>query len=192
MTSSLAYRLPQLAILVSLGSVLVVDTANAQEQHVSPLTEQHELLKKDVGTWHTAIKVWPGPDAEPIASDGLETSKLLPGGLWLVTRFEGTMAGVPCVGAGNWGYDPVEKKYVGTWVDSMSPHVMTIEGDYDPETKTMTHLTKGCDPQTGQEAQYNATLRYRDDGTRWLEMYARGADGKSWKMMEVLYTRAEK
>lgn len=175
----------------TVGVLLVLQSVRGQEQPVSPLTQKHELLKQDVGTWDTSIKIWTAPGAEPIASQGQETSELLPGGLWLVTRFEGTMANTPCVGAGTWGYDPIEKKYVGTWVDSMTPHITYITGDYDPETKTMTHTSEGRDPATGEKFTRKSTLRYMDDGTRLVEAYATGPDGHSWKMMEVRYKRRE-
>jgi hypothetical protein len=98
------------------------------------------------------------------------------------------MANTPCVGVGNWGYDPVEKKYVGTWVDSMTPHITIISGRYDPKTKTMTHTSEGRDPTSGQKFKRISTLRYMDDGTRLVEAYATGPDGQTWKMMEVKYT----
>jgi hypothetical protein len=188
MTLSHAPRLPLVVLMALL--VLVVQTAAAQQQPSSLLTPQHELLNNDVGTWETTITIWPEPDAEPIVSHGRETSELLPGGLWLVTQFEGEMAGMPCTGAGAWGYDPVEKKYVGAWVDSMTPYLTTMKGDYDPQTKTMTLMTDGRDPATGKKVQYKVTTQYLDDGTKLAQMYATGADGQAWKMSEVRYRRA--
>jgi hypothetical protein len=135
MSLSVARRLSPALLAIVLCMLLVIQTVDAQQgQPVSPLTEQHELLKKDVGTWDTAGKIWPGPGAEPIVSQGQETYELLPGGLWLVSRFEGTTDGMPFASAGMWGYDPAEKKYLGTWVDSMTPRIMTFKGDYDPQT----------------------------------------------------------
>jgi hypothetical protein len=192
MTRSLALRLSQVAVLVSLGSALVVNTARAQEQPVSPLTEQHELLKKDVGTWDTAGKIWPGPGAAPIVSQGRETYELLPGGLWLVSRFEGTTAGMPFAAVGTWGYDPAEKKYVGTWVDSMTPQIMTFKGDYDPQTKTMTRMSDRRNPATGATIKFKTITRYVDDDTRLFEMYLILPDGQPWKTMEIEYKRAAK
>lgn len=175
-------------LFVAFATLFALQNALGQEQLTSPVVPEHELLKQDVGTWDTQIKIRPDADAEPIASTGRETSKLLPGGLWLETRFEGTMAGVPCVGIGTWGYDPVEKEYVGTWVDSMTPHITYISGTYDPATKTMTHTSTGRDPTSGEKYQRSSTLRYLEDGTRLVEAYATGPDGQTWKMMEVKYT----
>ncbi len=49
-------------------------------------------------------------------------------------------------GQGQTGYDPAKKKYIGTWVDSMSPTIMMMEGDFDPRTKTLTMYSKGTGP----------------------------------------------
>ena len=54
-------------------------------------------------------------------SKGIEKNELLKGGLWLISRFEGEVVGTPFTGIGTFGYDPAEKKYVGTWVDTMTP-----------------------------------------------------------------------
>ena len=191
MAPSSTHWLLQLVVPMAVGAVLSVAPANAhaQQQPVSPLTPEHELLKRDVGTWETTITAWPAPGAEPITSRGRETSELLPGGLWLVTRFEGHMDGVPCSGAGFWGYDPAEKRYVGSWVDSMTPHLITIRGEYDPRTKTMTHVAEGRDAATGEKFEHRSTQEYLDDGTRLVKAYATGPDGKEWEMMEVKYTR---
>jgi hypothetical protein len=187
MAASYAYRLRTLSFGV-LAALFIFENVLGQESPTSPITAEHELLKQDVGTWDTEIKVWPSPDAEPIASKGRETSKLLPGGLWLETRFEGMMASTPCVGVGTWGYDPAEKKYVGTWVDSMTPHVTYITGEYDPKTRTMTHTSEGRDPATGEKFTRKSTLRYMADGTRLVEAYATGPDRQTWKTIEVKYT----
>lgn len=185
MTAAFSPRLWTLAFGFLIASTM--HSVRSEEVSNSPLTPQHELLKKDVGTWDTEIRVWPTPGADPIASQGREFSKLLPNGLWLETRFVGTMANTPCVGIGTWGYDPIEKKYVGTWVDSITPHLTFITGEYDPATKTMTHLSEGRDPTSGEKFERRSTLRYMDDGTRLVEAYATGSDGQSWKMMEVRY-----
>ena len=188
MTLSTAFPLSRLAVAATLCLALVVQTAVAQP--AAGITEQHKWLKKGVGTWDATVKVWYAPNAAPITSQGQETGELLPGGLWLISRFEGNIAGMPYAGAGIWGYDPVEEKYVGTTVDSMTPHIMTTKGDYDPDTKTMTTTAEGRDPATGKTTHFKMTTQYPDDDTRLFEMNIVDADGKLWKMMEIKYTRA--
>lgn len=83
------------------------------------------------------------------------------------------------------------QKDVGTWVDSLTPHVTVIHGVYDPTTRTMTHTSEGRDPSSGQKFIRHSTLRYMDDGSRLVEAFGKSDDGKEWKMMEVRYTRRE-
>ncbi len=163
--------------------------SSSRQSHSPP--KQHKLLQKDVGTWDAEITLFPGEGAEPVKSKGTETCKLLKGGMWLVSHFEGEMAGMEFAGAGMFGYDPTEKKYVGTWADSMSPHMMIIKGDYDAATKTMTSTGEGKEPSGGT---FVAKLisRYLDDGTRTFEMHMRGPNGKFTKMMAIKYKRRAK
>ena len=178
------------AVTIALSTI---PSARAQQQEQPPAlqpTEQHRLLQKDVGTWDAEITLFPPEEgAEPMKSKGTEKCELLMGGMWLVSRFEGEMAGMEFAGAGTFGYDPVEKKYVGTWADSMSPHLMIIKGDYDADTKTMTSTGEGRDPATGDMYLAKLVSRYLNDGTRTFEMHMRGPDGKFSKMMEIKYKR---
>jgi hypothetical protein len=172
-------------------ALAITQPAGAQGQEQPPVpqpTDEHKLLHKDVGTWDAEITLFPGEGVEPVKSKGSEKCELLMGGMWLVSRFEGEMAGMKFAGAGTFGYDPIEKKYVGTWADSMSPHLMTIRGDYDAATRTMTSTGEGKEP-SGQTYQSKLISRYLDDGTRTFEMHMRGPDGKFTKMMEIKYKR---
>jgi hypothetical protein len=178
--------------------VVVVSTicqpARAQEQQQPPVpqaTEAHKLLQKDVGTWDAEITLFPGEGAEPAKSKGTETCKMLKGDMWLMSHFEGEMAGMEFAGAGMFGYDPTEKKYVGIWADSMSPHMMTIKGEYDAATNTMTSTGEGKEPSGGT---FVAKLisRYLEDGTRTFEMHMRGPNGEFTKMMAIKYKRRAK
>jgi hypothetical protein len=178
-----------LACVVAIALLAISSRTSAQDAPPMPgPTKEHELLKNGVGTWDATIKMSPQPGAEPMVSKGVEKNELI-GGMWLVSRFEGEMMGMPFSGAGTFGYDPVEKKYVGTWVDSMSPHMLTIKGDYDSATKTMTEMAEGRDPMTGQITTSKLISRQVDDDTRTFEFYAPGADGQFQKMMEIEYKR---
>jgi hypothetical protein len=162
--------------------------ATAQDQPPAA-TPQHEVLKQDVGAWDATMKVWPNPGAEPAISHAKETNELLPGGLWLVSRFEGEIAGMPFTGVGTTGYDPDERRYVGTWADTMSPHLMVMHGDYDAATKTMTGSAEVRSPETGQMVTLKEVGKYIDDDSRVFEMQMPNKDGKYWKFMEIEYKR---
>jgi Protein of unknown function (DUF1579) len=187
-----AYRRSVCAFAVVCLLSLAAGRAVGQEQDfiIQPTTE-HELLKKDVGTWDAVVKVWPMEDADPMESKGTETNELLKGGLWLVSRFEGEAAGMPFVGVGTSGYDPVEKKYVGTWIDTMTPHLMTTKSEYDADSKTMTGTAEGRDAHSGAEYTAKIVHRYENDNSRVFEMHMPGENGKHWKMLEIRYERSD-
>lgn len=152
-------------------------------------TKQHEVLGKDVGVWDAEIKSWMvGPDAEPTVTKGVERNRLLRGGLWLVSDFEGDVGGIPFAGHGQTGYDPKQGKYIGTWVDSMSTNVMTQEGTYDEAAETFTFEGEAVDP-AGQTMEQKTIASYKGD-TRTMEMHMKlpGSD-EYIKMMEITYTK---
>ena len=156
----------------------------------SPATEEHKGLATEVGEWDAEITLWYTPDAEPVKSKGMETNRML-GGVWLISDFEGEAAGEKFQGHMQLGYDPQKKKYVGTWIDTMSPYLQTMEGDYDKATHTSTMLSKGVDIQTGKPSTSKNITRYEGEDAKTFEMHMplEGQEGKWWKMMEIKYKR---
>lgn len=173
-------------VLAVAGVALLSDIAAAQAP--GP-TAEHKLLQDEVGTWNAKMKLFPTPGAEPTVTDATETIELGPGGLWILSKFEGEIMGMPFTGHGVTGYDPVKKKYVGTWVDGMSPSLMITEGEYDPATKTTTSFAEGRDPASGATIKYKQISRTIDENTRTFEMLQPGEGGEFVKMMEIEYTR---
>ena len=177
--------------LAILAAAIAFAASAAKAQEPGPqLKDEHKLLQKDVGTWDATVKLWPVANAEPVESKGTEKNELLPGGLWLVTHFEGDFGGMKFVGVGTMGYDPEEKKYVGTWIDNMTPHLMVTKADYDAKTKTFTGKSESRDPATGKLLPTKSISRYVDDNTRVFEMYTPDPDGKEFKMMEMTCKKA--
>jgi len=175
--------------------VFVISTASstpAQDQSWIQPTEEHKLLQKDVGTWDANVKLWAEAGAEPMTSKATEKNELLKGGMWLVSHFEGEFGGMRFTGLGTYGYDPTEKKYVGSWVDTMSPYMMVSKGDYDEATKTLTMTGEGRDPMTNKVTKSKLISRFTDDDNRVFEMHMSDDDGKLTKVMEITYKRRGK
>jgi hypothetical protein len=172
--------------LFALATLVLQFSSAASAQSLQ--TDEHKILQKEVGTWDAACKVWPMPGAELMEFSGSETNELL-GGLWLISKFEGKLGEMPYTGRGTTGYDPAEKKYVGTWIDSVSPYLTIMKGDYDLATKTLTMTGEMRDVGTGKILATKQVWRYIDDDTRTFEIHSPGEDGKMWKMMEIEYKR---
>jgi hypothetical protein len=110
-----------------LAALAFVQPLRAQS-YMEP-TKQHEEMAHEEGVWDAEVTMWEKPDSEPTKSKAVETNKML-GKMWLLSEFEGEFAGEKFTGHGHMGYDPIKKKYVGAWIDTMSPFMWTMEGDY--------------------------------------------------------------
>ncbi len=171
--------------------MMVLSVAGVAAAQMAQPTKEHEILKEGVGTWDGTIKLFSAPGEEPAESKCTETVELV-GGMWLVSKFEGEIMGTPFEGRGTSGYDPEKKKYVGTWIDSVSPTMMLMEGDYDPATKTLTATAEGRDPASGEKVIYKEISRTIDQNTRSFEMQIPGENGEYWTMMTIEYKRRGK
>ena len=81
------------------------------------------------------------------------------------------MGGQKFVGHGQMGYDPAKKKFIGTWVDSMSTSLAQMDGTYDEATKELTMVMTMADPATGKDTKAKTVSKYMDDNTRQFTMY---------------------
>jgi hypothetical protein len=148
---------------------------------------EHELLKKGAGTWDAVIKMG---DQE---SKGTEGAQMQMNGLWLVYQFRcENMMGSPFQGAGATTWSPDEKKYVSTWVDSMSTDVDVAEGVASKDGKTITWTATTRDPMTRKKIQQKRVQEFKDDDHHTLTFYGPGPDGKEAPAMSIEYTRRKK
>jgi hypothetical protein len=154
-------------------------------------TKEHKLLQQDVGVWDAEMKVWmQGPDAEPTVSKGVERVRPL-GDLWVLSTFEGTVAGQAFTGHSQMGFDPLKKKFVGTWIDTVSPHISVMEGTHDEATQELTAFMTSTDPATSKESKAKTVSKSLDKDTRVFTMFMETpGTGDGWtKMMEINYKR---
>ena len=110
------------------------------------------------------------------------------GGFFLVSEFKGEMAGKPFQGRSLTGYDPFKKKYVGVWVDSMSPGIYNTEGAFDKSGKVLTETMEGPCPE-GKPMRMRLVTQIKDNDHVHFQMHLRGDDGKEALMLEIAYTR---
>ena len=154
-------------------------------------TKEHKLLQQDVGVWDAEMKIWmQGPDSDPAVSKGVERVRPL-GDLWIISNFEGDVSGQQFTGHSQMGYDPLKKKFVGTWIDTVSPHISTMEGTYDEATQELTMLMTNIDPATNKESKAKTVSKSVDKDTRVFTMFMETPGvGDGWtKMMETNYNR---
>jgi hypothetical protein len=159
--------------------------AHAQDFEMPKPGPEHQILTKEVGTWDATVEMLMPPSPP---SKGVETNTLGPGGLWIINDFKSEMMGAPFHGHGITGWDPAKKKYVGTWVDSMSTSVAITESTYNAADRSMTGYINTVGPD-GSPARLKAVTQMQDDDTRVFTMYMPGPDGKEAPSMRITYKR---
>jgi hypothetical protein len=142
---------------------------------------EHEMLKKFEGDWDATVSF--------MGSETKATSinKVGLGGLWLTTDYKGEFAGAKFEGKGTMGYDPAKKKYVTVWVDSMSPSILLMEGDFDKDGKTYTETGEGKGPD-GKPAKFKSVYEFKDKDSMVFTMYM-VVDGKDQEGFKITYKR---
>ena len=155
--------------------------------------QPHKALASMEGSWTAEVQSWmSGPDAPPMVSKGTSTMKMVFGGRYLQQDFTGEMMNMPFSGMGFTGYDNVNKKYVGIWMDNMSTGISTMEGSMNQAGNTLTMYGKMDDPTTGE---YGKNIKYVSKvlgpDKQVFDVYDLSLDDAKSKMMEITYTRAK-
>ena len=141
------------------------------------------MLKQEVGVWDAEMLMWmQGPDAEPMMMPAVETNRML-GEMWVMSEFESG----PFKGVGQFGYDPMKKKFIGTWVDNMNPFLQTMEGDIEDNGDRVMY-SEGYNPESKKMEKMKSVGRTINENQREFRMYRKVGD--EWvKSMEIRYTR---
>jgi hypothetical protein len=163
--------------------------AEAYEKAAQP-AEEHKLLQKQVGKWNLSVKTWPAPGAPANEETGTAETKSLLGDRYVQMNFSSNMMGKPFTGIATTGYDKAKKKFVGTWIDSMSTGMMLTEGKADPAGKVITSQAVTTDPVTGKASKMKIVSKMESDDKIVDEFYERKG-GKETKTMEITYTRVK-
>jgi hypothetical protein len=150
---------------------------------------EHKALDVMAGKWAAKITMYMDPSKPPAVSEGTSDVTWILGGRFLLQTFEGQMMGQPFTGQGLTGYDNYKKRYVGTWTDTMTTTILTMNGTLDKAGKVLSMSGKMDDFTTGK----TSTIRYKTtvvnkDTINW-EMWGPGPDGKDFKMMTIVYNR---
>lgn len=151
--------------------------------------DPHKKLDVFTGTWETEITMWMAPGAPPAKSRGVAENRMIMDGRYLEQRYKGEFFGEPFEGIGYTGYDNVRKQYWGTWMDNMSTAMMVSTGALSADGKTWTFKGTTPDPMTGKDSWVDEKITVSDADHHTMEMWGPGPDGKSYKMMEIAYTR---
>lgn len=169
--------------------------AMAKMKEASSPNENHKVFEPLVGKWTYTLQWWMNPEAPAQSMRGNTENSLLYGGRFLKQKVKGDpMAeGEPAFeGLLLMGYDNVRKEYQSVWLDNMMTGLMTGKGGYDAATKTLTQEGAFACPMTGEtERSFRSAWKSVDTDHNVYESYSKTPEGKEFKSMEILYTRAQ-
>jgi Protein of unknown function (DUF1579) len=158
-------------------------------QDASPLvpTAEHARLEDAVGRWNVRCTYYMGEGQPPMQASGQDTIERV-GPFWTLSHLRSDLMGAPFVGRAAVGFDPLKKKWVSTWIDSMSPFLYVLEGEFDDSGKV---LSLACDA-TGTDGK-PLRLRTREEHVsrdhRVLDMFHVDATGSETRMFRYDYQR---
>jgi Protein of unknown function (DUF1579) len=137
----------------------------------------HKVLASMAGTWTTKTRAWMEPDKPPMEGTGTCQQKMILEGRYLQQEYTGEMMGDRFTGVNLVGYDNHKKKYVSTWIDSISTGIYCFEGTASADGKTITQESSYDDPVRGPTT-WQSITRIVDENTLEYEMYLTSKGGK--------------
>src|SRR5262245_6595500 len=168
---------------------LNVDEMMKKAEELGKPGPAHKALESLAGEWNIEGRCWMAPDGPPMVNKGTAKVRWILDGRFLQEDFNGEFMGKQFQGIGITGYDNMKKKYVGSWIDSMSTGVFSSEGTADTDGKVFTFQGKMDDPMTGQKNKpFKWVVRILDADKHTFEMHDLTLGDKS-KTMEMTYTR---
>lgn len=185
-----------LALLVAISGSFWLGHVVAQDGKDDPMpmgemppwmkkTEEHAKLQESTGTWHVEAQMFMGP--EPMPFTGVAKRKSILGGNFVEETFTCDFMGQPFEGRMIEGYDPIQKEYVGVWVDSSTPYMQVSRGKMKDGVLTM--RGKGVDSHTGKIVEMMYMVKEESDDEATMTMYQIGEDGEKTKTMHMVYRR---
>lgn len=151
--------------------------------------KEHEWLQQLAGEWDTHGKAETPPGQPPFECFGTETIRGI-GGLWIVAEGEAHAMGMTVTSQLTLGYDPVQKKFIGTWIDSMINHMWRYEGTLDETGTRLTLLTEGPNVMVpGATAKYKEILELKSKDEKRFTSYMQAEGGEWVKLMTATAKR---
>ncbi|MDP9018465.1 MAG: DUF1579 domain-containing protein [Candidatus Eremiobacteraeota bacterium] len=174
-------------VLTGLG-LLVSGAATAQAQDAPKIPAAvYAPVAAEAGTWTADITFYDEKD-RPVAkhAKGVQVNVLLHNKHWITNDF--SVSGTPYQGHGVWGYDPVAKTYIDTWVDTNDGSVRTDYGYWDVKKHTMFWSAKQPDG-AGHFIDYRMVEEF-NGAKRTLAIYQLGMEKTTMHpLVKFVFTR---
>lgn len=161
----------------------------AQWQAAMSPSAGHARLMPMVGTWRAKTTFTMAPGAPEQVHGGTSVHRMVLGGRYLEQIYKGMAMGMPFEGIGYTGYDNVQKRYVGTWMDTMGTGLMNSVSVGKPTDERIDCVAEAIEP-SGEKRTFETIVRIQNHGRHSYEMWTTGPTGKKHRTMIVEYERA--
>ncbi len=152
--------------LMAIAAALVLGEFG-QEGLESPQPQpEHEWLRKLAGEWESESEYHLDPSEPPLKARGTESARMV-GPFWAVCESRGEFEGETFIGLLNLGYDPDQKKFVGSFLDSTSTQLWSYRGTLDAAGKVLTLETElACPGKPDHRVRVRETLEIQGPDRR--------------------------
>jgi hypothetical protein len=166
------------------------DAAKAPPAMPAP-EKEHEWLAQLAGEWAAEGEMFMEPGKPPIKNKGVETARAI-GGFWIVAEHKMDFMGQPMTGILTLGYDAEQKKYLATWIDSMTGHLWKYDGTVDAAGKALTLTARGpCPDRPGKLSTFKEVIEVKDKDNKTFTSSIQNEDGTWTVMMKITSKRTK-
>ncbi len=153
--------------------------------------EEHRWLQQLVGEWDFEHECSMGPDQPAMKSSGRQSTRAF-GDLWTIGELAGALPDKsPVQSIITLGFDPLLKRFVGTFVTSCMTYLWPYNGQLDEARKVLTLDCEG--PRfsgDGTMAKYQDIIEIIDRDHHTMTSRMLSAGGEWVQFMHGKYTRA--
>ncbi|MHB1001487.1 MAG: DUF1579 domain-containing protein [Armatimonadota bacterium] len=167
-----------------------MDTSTTQQDSMMKVEPQseHQWLQKFVGEWtfEGEVEMEPGKPVEKF--NGTESVRSI-GGIWIVGEGKIDVPGdTPMTMITTIGYDPQKKRFVGSFIMSMTTYLWVYDGELDANEKVLTLNSEGP-VSNGKITKSKDITEFIDNDHRVLRSQILGEDGQWHEVMKSSYQR---
>ncbi len=159
-----------------------VTIAPGQDPEAGPMMPPPKELKALYfmkGEWDADLKMFE-PGKPPLPFKGTVKTGDALRGMWIETRHDSDMGGMPMQGLQMTSYDPGKKKYMAYWFDSVGPGGLELWGSLKGQTLVLTSDRVEIPGMPGKHA-FRATTSLKGAGKLLFRLEMNS--GKGWHPM---------
>lgn len=152
--------------------------------------EMHRQMAEGVGEW-TTTNTMMMPGVPPMVSHGTASTRMTMDGRFAITEVNAPMEGMgTMLGTSTMGYDNVQKKFVGTWIDNMGSGMMQGVGTPSQGGKRIDWVYTYSCPITNCQRTMREVHTHPDKDTLIIESFAN--DPRTNKEMQCMRMEAKR